>query len=315
MCEATIIPYVRALLTPKSLYLSQFQYDVGATTCLDCPAGSTSVEASKECVCAAGRHMTYAYVEGFVASAACEDCPVGFFYMADTSPPTCDKCPAGKFAGIAGSLSCDSCDADTYSEAKASICTSCPLSSSTNSLTEQSITGCICPAGEGMEFTKEGSYSCVSCSAGRFSSSSMHLCEECPLGHHGSGGASCDECAPGTYADATGLVSCYTCGYKKYAESSGSFSCTDCPVDASFDVTISGSTTRNDCKCPAGKANHVPPDKISGNYYCESCPVGKYSTIGSSCTNCEAGYYAESTGSPYCMQCSSDSYAEGTGNR
>lgn len=140
-----------------------------------------------------------------------EECPMGFFLLADACAPcingtfgtrpgglasdVCVACPAGTFAGHPGAALCRPCPVGSFTPyAGMSVCTSCP---------------------PGQFQSNEGSAVCQECVAGRYSpGQGASVCLECPAGMAQpiGGAASCTGCDLSTEYSAEGDTRCLVCG-------------------------------------------------------------------------------------------------------
>ena len=94
-------------------------------------------------------------------------------YTASSGTANCVDCPSGKFAEVAGSISCNNCDEGTISVSGASSCENCP---------------------SGKTSKPESLYRCSDCEAGQFSTAGS-TCLKCPNGKYTSFSSS-SECLP-----------------------------------------------------------------------------------------------------------------------
>ncbi|KAJ8606751.1 hypothetical protein CTAYLR_009739 [Chrysophaeum taylorii] len=154
----------------------------------------------------------------------------------------------------------------------------------------------------------------VSCSAGTYSSDgtittgsattcSNGYCTEC----------GCSTCPAGKYSS-SGATECTSCSQGKYAASNGASECEECPEGYYASSTESTG-------CTASAAGHYATDSYddsdgtgveSGAIYSVSCPSGKYSTTGTAweCDTCEAGAYTNTTtAATSCTECDAGYYA------
>ena len=100
----------------------------GASSCVACPAASTSGASAETCICSAGYNTT-----GTGATLVCQACPSNTYSLAGS--PTCTACPFGSGSGVGAStclcnpgfalsgsgvsINCTACLAGTYSPAGA----------------------------------------------------------------------------------------------------------------------------------------------------------------------------------------------------
>jgi hypothetical protein len=303
----------------------------GASSCNKCPLGYVSSAGSATCTpCLSG---TYA---PSLASTVCSPCPVGTFssggaptcipcftgrYTATNGSTTCSPCAAGTYSGTPGASICTPCNPGTFSNTSANICTSCSLGSYSSS---------------------SGSTSCQSCPAGNYTSAlASTICSQCGTGNYSSAGASsCNQCSIGTSSSAVGATSvntCVTCTPGTVTVFAGSSSCIPCPAGAysmntsvcsvcpggTASSTVGAASNATCTLCPAGFASSFAASTCSqcgantysnssGSSSCTTCPIGSYSptlgaTSASTCGQCIPGYYASS--SVGCTPCSPGSYS------
>ena len=119
-----------------------------------------------------------------------------------------------------------------------------------------------------------GAASCLSCSAGYYSTSSASACTSCPVGQ---------------YQGSTGATSCLSCSAGYYSTSSAS-ACTSCPAGQ-----YQGSTSSaNACtSCPGGQYQGG-----MGATSCLSCSAGYYSALPVTAPSYEWDFRGCTTGSP-----------------
>jgi hypothetical protein len=295
----------------------------GSTSCIQCPTGQVATRGSVTCtVCSAGTHSS-------ASQGVCVNCTAGFYSGASAS--TCVGCSPGSYATATGSSTCLLCSPGQFSGSNATYCPQCP-------------DGYVTPTGGSSACTpcSPGQFSpdninCNSCSAGSYSNVSTSTCSECTPGTYAAGGAtscincspgeiaagfdagacspctngeiavngiSCQPCLAGTYTNDN--INCPACPAGNYSSSQGATSCGSCSTDFPGSVSVSGSTTCNNCG-----ANEITNDGIncficsSGTYpdinqdACMACPCGTYTgSVGvsdvSGCTPCSVGTYSSS---------------------
>lgn len=128
----------------------------------------------------------------------------------------------------------------------------------------------------------------------------------CPIGYYGAiriaypgvtAASYCQICAAGT-SSVTGSVSCPSCSNGTYSISGG----VCCPL---------GQTARLGTSCSPCDAG----TKGNTNALCSSCPSGQWSGSGATaCSQCVAGTYAPTSGTPQCFQCSPGTYTGSMGS-
>ena len=94
----------------------------------------------------------------------------------------------------------------------------------------------------------------------------------------------CSDCASGFYADETGLTECKPCPSDTYQDQNGQETCIACDPGTFSDPM---SAFKSNCiGCPINTEYNLNTEQ------CDACTSGKYTDVqGSSCTDCEAGFY------------------------
>ena len=194
---------------------------------------------------------------------ACSSCKV---------PQECFACPSGRYRATAGATRADECLACApgyfASKSPKSGAVSChaspggsysiigidPTSSGVGVASAANATW-ICPAGK---YSKQGSYSCTSCSAGKSSLENATECFACPSGKYSDTGATCIKCPSGRYTSSKGSLSCAYCPSLKtsFAGSSG------CHCETSY-VSVPNSMLK--------RSSNTTIDTGGGAFWCKSC--------------------------------------------
>lgn len=259
---------------------------VSATETL-CPMGSFC-NFGVPSLCAAG---LFGNSTGLSTSACSGVCLGGFYGATEgmTSAECSGYCAAGYYCTAGSTFSTATvCPIGTYSTTGAS-----------------SLSNCLsCPGGYYGDSSALSNYFCSGkCDAGYFcpagSISKSSSANVCPVGTYSISGSSfCSFCQAGFYGKSIGLTS---------SDCSG-------PCDAGYYGSISGLTSatcsgrcQNGFYCPSGSTSSTP----------SNCPVGSYSLIGTSCVQCPAGTYGNTTGltSPFCSGvCPVGSFSTSPGN-
>ena len=165
-------------------------------------------------------------------------CPVGYACAAGSSAPT--PCPPGSFLNTSRATSTAACQACTPGM-------TCPRNATTVPRT-------LCPSG-------------YVCSGGNVNG----LETPCPLGHTcGNGTAVPVPCAPGSYANLTGLAACKACPSRFYCLL-GQINPTPCPAGA---VCGPNSSTAYPALCPAATYSSLGGLALVSE--CSPCTPGKY---------------------------------------
>ena len=225
-----------------------------ATTCVACPAGSTSPI-------------------GSTSSATCA-CNAGY---TGPSGGTCTACVAGKYKSTTGSGACSDCAAGTYltttGATAAATCVTCPTSSS-SPISSVVLTACICNVG----FTGPNGGVCTACVAGKYKIAT--------------GTAACTDCAAGTYLTTTGATvatTCLGCGAGTYSTAVGATvaaTCLGCPT-GKYSTTV-GATVATTCLgCPTGSNSPTSSSSVAA---C-TCNTSYTGPAGGPCTTIPALWY------------------------
>lgn len=286
----------------SSCYPGTFQPNEGATSCMNCPDGSSSTYGATQCLsCDDGQGI----VDG-----SCGQCPSGHYY--DMYDGSCYECYPGSYQPNAGiSSGCQTCPSGSYSGYGASSCVTCGKN---EALMEDGSCG-SCDAGQyydmysltceqcyGNSFTPKNRIylSCFNCGVNSYSFMGSKKCKSCKEGETLVASGKCGTCPPGTFVDiydgrkcnpcmvntysVGGIMEyCQECPYEMYALP-GSSKCVGCPADEAIIVSIGGCGI-----CPAGKYYDSYYGECydcydgefkanPGNGYCESCPTGSVST-------------------------------------
>ena len=190
----------------------------------------------------------------------CDACLPGF-YRDSLAMETCQECADGQFTSMNGSITCQVC----------------PLGFKAKNT-----------SGDGV---RDACLTCIGAAedkGGKFSrtngTTNADGCDDCPTGWfsppEAKSAPSCTECAPGYYANATGMDVCLPCAKGKYSEKSPFENCKDC--DAGTEAT------------------HTSTVK------CRKCDKGQYQeTNGSTspCLPCEQNKFAATLKSKICEPC------------
>lgn len=232
--------------------------------------------------------------------------------------------------------------------------TSLPTSLPTNSPTENCVDGqyidtfsCVdCVAGQYSTVSMAtGSnkfpQQCTACEVGEYSRTAATECKVCPVGKYSNLQRSdCVQCQSGQFVNAT-LQGCQNCSAGWYAPVALNDVCVSCGagfatgVDEnanSCDACVPGKYSKGDgvinvcLDCPSGFMSNARESTCtrceagtyassSGSATCESCNKGT-STLGltnaTNCTDCPKGYYSDTRAS-VCQVCAKGTYAEAEG--
>jgi hypothetical protein len=314
----------------------RFKAGRNAKACENCPCGQWQNQPGQGTCGAACKAGTF----GNSTTGQCAPCPSrGFFCIEaqkipfakalrcspgeyERSAPTvaadrvCAKCAPGNFSNASNLLECFACGDDEFQpSAGQGFCTRHRT----------------CAVGERQTVapTATSDRTCNECAAGTFSNASNLLeCFACgddefqPSAGQGSctrhtvcaageqqtvaptatSDRTCNECAAGTFSNASNLLECFACGDDEFQPSAGQGSCTRHTV------------------CVAGEHRSVPPTSTSDRV-CAPCALGTFSAAGASdCTACggcgKAGEARSGCGGAsagVCIACSMGSSKPGTG--
>ena len=267
---------------------------LGATspaTCLSCAAGtaSASLGATSPTTCLP---CGLGYTATTPRTAACSQCPAGFFPATPASP--CAPCPAGQAGG--GGSACALCTPGSWSPAGSGACALCPPGRASNS-----------PGASALD-------QCSPCAPGSAAGMPGAPCTACPLNFYASGSAAlaCAPCPPGTGAPTPGSSTCSAVGAGSVAPAFGArqvcpagtyvtssaLACTPCPPGRSSGSA--GGVGLGACQpCGAGTASGV-----AGAAACAACPAGRWASGGAlACTECSYST-TSSAGASTCAACS-----------
>lgn len=139
----------------------------------------------------------------------------------------------------------------------------------------------------------------VNCPAGKFLNTALKRCVVCPPGSYSDvPSLSCTRCPPNTYSPG-GKTVCIPCAPSEISPA-GSAKCIPCPPGQKRNAGELSCTA-----CPAGTA------RCSGTG-CLSCPRGTFSRLGAPvCEPCDPGYFAGALGLTSCRICPIGTYSTG----
>lgn len=197
----------------------------GSVGCFPCDAGYfSSISRQANCTpCASGTWSDQ-------QATSCSNCPAGTTNNATGSAglASCLDCPAGTYAPNPGTPYCLECLPGTYSTTigatSDSTCISCPIGTYSNVSGAPDVSYCFsCPAGTYQ--SSPGSSDCSLCPKGTYNdvpgATDIDACLPCPAGSYASeeGTVSADECLScptGEYQPNTGQESCLPCPHGTY---------------------------------------------------------------------------------------------------
>ena len=216
----------------------------------------------------------------------------------DTGSRECEECAPGSYTNASGATFCAECGANTFSDAGSTACLACP------SYSNSPVASASCTCNAGFESLAGGN--CTACPAGKYDTGSRE-CEECAPGTYtnASGATACEgsPCAPGTYglSNATSAASavCVGCDSGKFALT-GSPACTNCPVGKYANASAASACA----DCPAGSSSQIGSTDVNN---C-TCDAGYSGTRGGICTLCAAGKFNARQVPPCSADVCSDKY-------
>ncbi len=291
-------------------------YYRGASSCLQCPNGSTTTGVGTtsvtDCVCgtvsSAGLTL-YTFLN--TSSGQCAVCPAGAYCPVGAYQPV--PCPAGSYCGT-GALGPTTCTVGFY----------CPLGASQPISCEA---GTFCPVGSGTRTACFMGYYCpqeatsqLACPAASYCPTGSGAPTPCPAGSYCTSGASNPTACPaGSYCPASSAIStlcptastsdpgapsvasCYcVANYYYFNYQQGGGLCVSCPIGA---TSYPRSSNFSDCACGTGfklAANFSVCVPCQSTEYCPGgaahpCPAG-YVCSAQAASVCPIGYYCPGPG-------------------
>lgn len=274
---------------------NSYQPSAGATSCLDCPEGSSSGPEATDCLtCPEGQSPI---------NGACGKCSPGYFYRPDYA--VCIKCYPGTFQDNAGlDTNCKVCPESSYAGYGYRSCKFCKRR--TALMKDGSCASC-----KGGEYYNEGSFTCQKCPAGQYTPCNrvFKKCFPCGPDSHSFEGSSkcirckdrttllssgkCGICPVGTFVDFDNGRVCTRCAANTFNSKGTGLYCLSCPPNL-YAAPGSGK-----CRsCPKGQA------VIATSGKCEICPPGKsYEKSTGLCTTCYEGTFKRNAGIESCRSC------------
>ena len=276
-------------------FLGKFSDAQGMIECLECDAGYFMPEMGKERCLACGKG-TYSSEKGGTSCTRCDigmfapseglthcfNCPLGFSHESfESTRKKCDACLPGFYKASLDYLECRMCQ-DGYftADSGSAKCQSCPIGFMAKNTSNQLRDSCV--ACNSVEGNAGGTYANIS------GTTSEMGCAECPRGWfaplEANAAPSCTECAPGFFANTSGMDSCLPCEPGTYSNTTPYTKCLDCP--AGTEATTTSTTACRECD----KGHYQ--DKSGSQSPCHPCQQNKYAPErGSSlCTKCSPGY-------------------------
>ena len=270
----------------------------GATSCQDCWPGTYSSADRTGCLqCPSGKYSAS-------AASSCSECKRGREPLYGTE---CSKCAAGRYS-LAGDANCTVCPGGTYSAEESYQCTQCDLGKFSYS---ESMECFYCWDGW---IANSGQNDCEPCAAGTYKAAeSDSSCTSCADGEISEAGMSCQKCPPGTYANSN-HTDCEACPTGTVTTDYGKSECAACATgtvaaNSQYEEVIeSGPGGYGGIGIGIGMGNFLP----CSNCACVACAPGSIPDANNTCTECEAGKYAEYEATT-CTACPSGTYSNVTG--
>jgi hypothetical protein len=275
------------------------------------------------CYCASGYYYTGSQscnnicpINGFsgIGSTSCSYCPVGVSTSkaGSGSLTECTLCAPGWYGTVEnpGTLSasgCLPCHIGYYSQVGSTMCTACPLGTTTSATVSSTIDDC------------------KYCAKGYYGSTTSGGCIACPQGYStvdvGSINASyCSICASGygpvdgkcTQGASSSLPSCIS-GSTFLSSATGTcINCRSCTGTGMVSISSCSLSTDAICSC-AGGYSHSQSGVSGSNLLCTLCPAGSWSSQGStSCSLCPPGTYSLA-GASSCTLCPAGTFGNTSG--
>lgn len=219
-------------------YPGYYQNELGATSCKECPAGTSSYYAAETCTGCPDNSFFRVSSNACFCNAGyggprggpCVACDPGK-YLFDTRGDSdwdcflcgvCTDCATGKYQDQSGASACKECPAGTYSYYAAETCSVC----SENMWLNIDMNNCYCNKG----YIGPPGGPCVACAPGTYSPQTGRTVAE-----------GCDFCSAGYYQDQSGASACLFCAVDTYS-SQGAAGCVACNANL---VAFAPSTCTN----------------------------------------------------------------------
>ena len=282
----------------------------GQTSCKDdCNAGSHINSDKNACLeCNEGHYQDQN------DQTSCKPCATGKYNQLK-GKVSCRVCPTGRLSDQ-GADHCKECEAGKTRVGSATICSGCPIGTSTLTSGLGSFdvdSSCVsCAGGQYQDQIEQ--YSCKQCGTGKYNGllgqTRQTSCKQCYTGKYNGqqGQSSCTPCGTGKYQDESQQSSCKECGTGKYMDALGKIVCTDCQLGMFTEST--GQQACTNCSvglysvngtsctdtCPGGTGKHA-------HNACVDCVVGQYSDQ-QECHKCPPAKYMDSPKGVACKSCS-----------
>jgi hypothetical protein len=270
--------------------------------CVACPAGTWSDKPGvPKCTACPGAPATTTASPGASAITDCL-CDQGYTGQIKSPSDECTACPAGSYKGEVGP--------------SPKICKPCPDPEATTTLViaPTAITDCVCDKGYVGTISGKPGDACKPCDSGTYKSvAGNQQCTPCPALSTTDGVTTCKDikacrCIPGYSGTINSPADmCTACAQGQYRGDSHGGSggnsgatCQTCPGGAT--TAALGSTSLNDCLCPAGTSGVIAADMPTR---CQPCAQGSYKEKSgpSACTPCPAETDTDGTGTDDGAEC------------
>jgi len=279
--------------------------------CLDCYENQISILDGTDCTCGPGYVISQQAFIDSITTPPCIACDAGK-YNVHSGRYFCEDCPARQRQGETcecrprEGLVCECLDgyfSDQSTEQK--LCLDCFPGSYWNGVTEGtrytacvlcpdnssslvgsvSVDDCVCIAEWGYFASEISDHECISCSVGKYKSSSTTSCLECPIrsstpntlpGYatpRTSGGVTVQDCVCDAGSSGENGAPCLYCPAAKYKTAQGSTACLPCPDHST--TSLLGSSTILACQCNTGYFDDATAE-YSTAHTCIPCGAGFY---------------------------------------
>lgn len=262
-----------------------------STACINCWSNSNSFPGASSCTCNTGYYGTGSLCTLCPAGSKCsggtnkDTCGPGYYSQAGAS--VCSSCPAGAYTNNNGLTVCSDCASGTYSPTPGSaLCSVCDFGTYSSKI--RSTVCNLCNTGS--YTTTKGATACLQCSPGSYSMSTLDT--------------SCKACNAGTYASKLSSTECASCPTGSFSSAPSTALCTPC--SPGFYSSVVATTM-----CAACSTGSV--SSASGMNYCVACGPGTYSNDALSCGQCAPGSYSEYSKAPVCTKCPMGQYSTAIG--
>lgn len=253
----------------------------GSNVCKTCAEGLQSPSAStsqEQCVCAAGKKKTFSMQS---LNFECSNCETGKYTNTANAHSVCTPCPVSSTTILSGSATADACVCMPGYEFANGACVACIA---------------------GKFKSSTANTACISCSSDSFSAISASICTSCSAHSSSNVNRTACVCEPGyTLQCYHEQCHCAPCLAGTFKDSYGSRACTNCPA-GSFSLAGSPSCTL----CDSGKFQNT-----QGATQCVSCLQNSASLPGSNVCQCLSGYNSKLTEvGMICKECRANHFCQ-----